>query len=415
MPNLSTARRISSLRSNDAKTIGEITKENSDFLMEQTFDHDIQAKKCYIYDFYHDDQPDKNQNMTYDNTTKTPIDAKFIINSYQSIDKDQVPYYLQFRPSQKYSFSENDDLYYYETDYHERYLADFPIGLFVDIADDNKIYHKWLIVGREIANQFRKYLILPCDYNLTWIEKTGQNRIKRKMWGVLRNQNSYTTGKYRDHYFAHPDNQDKIWFPLNPITEKFWYNDDVSKTMRLIISAPTEHPLAWSVTKIENTKPVGIQKLTIYQDFWDEHRDYIERDENGKIIGMYADYYDSSVIPVEPSTPGEIAGINKKIIASSTNVKVGGSYKLFTIKILDEDHNDISDQYKGGEFTWKCSVENNELSDHVSWSKSGCKYNQIKMKFINDRNYLGKLLLISCDISLNNNIIRVAENFEITV
>lgn len=54
-------------------------------------------------------------------------------------------------------------------------------------------------------------------------------------------------------------------------------------------------------------------KLTIYQDFWDEHRDYIERDENGKIIGMYADYYDSSVIPVEPSTPGEIAGINKKL------------------------------------------------------------------------------------------------------
>ena len=50
MPNLSTARRISSLRSNDAKTIGEITKENSDFLMEQTFDHDIQAKKCYIYE-----------------------------------------------------------------------------------------------------------------------------------------------------------------------------------------------------------------------------------------------------------------------------------------------------------------------------------------------------------------------------
>ena len=115
---------------------------------------------------------------------------------------------------------------------------------------------------------------------------------------------------------------------------------------------------------------------------------------------MYADYYDSSVIPVEPSTPGEIAGINKKIIASSTNVKVG---------------DEISDQYKGGEFTWKCSVENNELSDYVSWSKSGCKYNQIKMKFINDRNYLGKLLLISCDVSLNNNIIRVAENFEITV
>ena len=94
-------------------TVGENLKNISDDLMDLTWDNDIQAKKCYIYDFYHDDQPDKNQNMTYDNTTKTPIDAKFIINSYQSIDKDQVPYYLQFRPSQKYSFSENDDLYYY--------------------------------------------------------------------------------------------------------------------------------------------------------------------------------------------------------------------------------------------------------------------------------------------------------------
>ena len=82
--------------------------------------------------------------------------------------------------------------------------------------------------------------------------------------------------------------------PLNKYTEKFWYNDDLNRTMRLVVSAPTEHPTVWKVTKIENTKPMGIQKLTLYQNFWDEHKDYIEKDEEGHVIGMYADYYDST-------------------------------------------------------------------------------------------------------------------------
>ena len=185
--------------------------------------------------------------------------------------------------------------------------------------------------------------------------------------------------------------------------------------MRLIISAQTEHPLVWSVTKIENTKPVGIQKLTIYQDFWDEHRDYIERDENGKIIGMYADYYDSAVIPVEPSTSGEIAGVNKTIVASSTNMKIGGSYRLFTVKILDDSKNDITEKYENGDFDWVCSVNNKDLTEKVLWSKSGCKYNQIKMKFLNDRSYLGKMLSLTCNITLDKNIVQVNENFELTI
>ena len=113
MPSLSTARRISNLKINNAKTVGEISKENSDFLMEQTFENDIQAKHCYIYDYFHDDQPEKNYHITHENTTKTPIDAKFIIKEYRSIDKDQVGYYLQFRPSEPLEFTDGDELYYF--------------------------------------------------------------------------------------------------------------------------------------------------------------------------------------------------------------------------------------------------------------------------------------------------------------
>ena len=130
MPSLQTARRVANAKNNGAKTIGQIYKEQSDELMEWTWDNDIQSKVCYIYDYFHDDQPDKNVGMTYENTTKTKIDVKFIVKTYQSIDKDQVEYYIQFRPSQKVWFEESDELYYFETDYRNRYgVQDFPIGL----------------------------------------------------------------------------------------------------------------------------------------------------------------------------------------------------------------------------------------------------------------------------------------------
>lgn len=177
-------------------TLGEKLKSDSDMLMELTWDSDIQSKICYIYDFYHDDQPRLAEGMTYDNTTKTRIDAKFIVKSYQSMDKDQVDYYIQFKPSQAVRFSENDELYYFETDYKSVYGNTFPVGEYIDIPDNRGVYHKWLICREEKANQFPKYLVLPCDYELCWIETNGKDRIKRRMWSVLRMQSSYISMRF---------------------------------------------------------------------------------------------------------------------------------------------------------------------------------------------------------------------------
>lgn len=191
MPSLSTSKRASAIITNGAKTLGQIHKENADWAMEYTWDTDPQSKVCYIYDYFHDDQPRLKDHMTYEKTTKTRIDAKFIVKSHQSIDKDQVEYYLQFKPSQPVEFDQNDELYYFETDYRQRYGVEFPIGCYVDIPDDKMVYRKWLICGAEIANQFPKYLILPCTYEMMWIEKNAQDRIKRRMWVVPRSQKSY--------------------------------------------------------------------------------------------------------------------------------------------------------------------------------------------------------------------------------
>lgn len=420
MPSLETAKRISSVKYNAAKTLGQIHKEESDWLMEETWEEDLESKICYIYDYFHDDQPLLKDHMTYENTTKTMIDAKFIVKSYQSIDKDQVEYYVQFKPSQKNEFSEEDELYYFETDYRSKYGNDDFIGLYIDIPDDKGIYRKWLICSKEPANQFVKYLILPVTYNLNWIEKVGQNRYKRKMWAVLRNQNSYTIGVYTDRYFTRPDNQQKIWLPLNSITEKLWYNDEDSKTMRLIISAPTENPIVFAVTKIENVQPFGLQKLTIYQKAFNPHTDYIEKDSNGKIIGMWADYYGSNVEVIDPMFPElpPSPSIYGKIIASTFTIKVGGSYKTLTLKLYDKSEDEITSNYSECNFEWSCCVQDgNEtviLTDEVTWLK-GSSFNQRKIKFPDNRKYLEKLLRVKCVVTNENETIETVEQFELVI
>lgn len=402
MPSLQTARRIAHAKNNGAKTIGQIYKEQSDWAMEQTWDNDIQSKICYIYDFYHDDQPRLAEGMTYENTTKTRIDAKFIVKSYQSMDKDQVDYYIQFKPTQKTHFSEGDELYYFETDYRKKYHNDNFIGLFIDIPNDENIYEKWMILRTEPANQFPKYLILKCNYELMWIENNGTEKIKRRMWSVLKMQSSYNSGLWTDLRFTSQENQDKVWLPLNPITEKIWYTNESSKNMRVLVSSFTDNAIAWQISKVENAQPLGVQKLTLYQDFFDQHRDYIEKDNNGNIIGMWASYFDSEIAPTDPSTPTTPpSSITARISASASTIKVGGSYKNLTVNLFNDSNEDITTEYADATFTWTCSIDNEDWTNKVTW-RAGTEYNQKKVKFPSDTSTIGKILSVKCEIIKDN-------------
>ena len=398
MPSLQTARRVANAKNNGAKTIGQIYKEQSDWAMEQTWWNDPQSKVAYIYDYFHDDQPEIKDHMTYENTTKTRIDIKFIVKSYQSMDKDQVDYYIQFRPDEKFDFTEKDELYYYEKDFHKKYGADYPIGMMIDIPDDRGIYHKWLICRDEPANQFPKFLILPLNYRLYWIEQDGDKRYKRNMWCAIRMQSSYTSGSYVDKVFSRPDNQTKLWFSMNSITEKFWYSDDNDKNMRLIVSAPIKEPVTWRITKCENAQPLGIQKLTLYQDRFNEHTDYVNL-ETGE---MYANYFDSEIAPTDPSTPTTPpSSITVRISASTSTIKVGGSYKNLTVNLFNDSNEDITTEYADATFTWTCSIDDEDWTDKVTW-RAGTEYNQKKVKFPNDASVIGKILSVKCEIIKDN-------------
>ena len=398
MPSLQTARRVANAKNNGAKTIGQIYKEQSDWAMEQTWWNDPQSKVAYIYDYFHDDQPEIKDHMTYENTTKTRIDIKFIVKSYQSMDKDQVDYYIQFRPDEKFDFTEKDELYYYEKDFHKKYGADYPIGMMIDIPDDRGIYHKWLICRDEPANQFPKFLILPLNYRLYWIEQDGDKRYKRNMWCAIRMQSSYTSGSYVDKVFSRPDNQTKLWFSMNSITEKFWYSDDNDKNMRLIVSAPIKEPVTWRITKCENAQPLGIQKLTLYQDRFNEHTDYVNL-ETGE---MYANYFDSEIAPTDPSTPTTPpSSITARISASTSTIKVGGSYKNLTVNLFNDSNEDITTEYADATFTWTCSIDDENWTDKVTL-RAGTEYNQKKVKFPNNNSVIGKILSVKCEIVKDN-------------
>lgn len=417
MPSLETARRIASIKNNGAKTIGQIHKENSDFAMEETWNNDLQSKVCYIYDYFHDNEPHLNIGMTYENTTKTKIDAKFIISKYQSIDKEQVEYHLMFRPSQKTIFDENDELYYFETDYRRRYHNDDFVGFYIDIPDEKGNYRKWIIIQREEGNQFIKYLIIPCTFNLMWVETNGNKRIKRQMWCALRGQNSYNSGVYTYYATTKMENQDKCWMPLNSITEKIWYTTESNSNMRVLVGAVTEHPLAWIISKVENVKPAGIQKLTFYQSEFNPHTDYVNL-ETGE---MYADYYTSSIEPTNPTNPSEPTPIptsnSAKITASTSTIKIGGSYKTLSVSVIDENGVDITDNYSDADVKWTCSIDGIDYTDNsdvITWL-NGNTFNKQKIKFCNDRSYLQKILEVKCTVTKNEEVIETAMQFELIV
>lgn len=185
---------------------------------------------------------------------------------------------------------------------------------------------------------------------------------------------------------------------MNDITSKFWYTSEDSKNMRLLVSTLSDHPSAWTVTKCENVQPFGIQKLTIYSNFFNEHTDYVNL-ETGE---MYANYFDSEIAPTDPSTPTTLpSSITARISVSTSTIKVGGSYKNLTVNLFNDSNEDITTEYADATFTWTCSIDDEDWTDKVTWRDS-TEYNQKKVKFPNDTSVIGKILSLKCEIVKDN-------------
>ena len=121
--------------------------------------------------------------------------------------------------------------------------------------------------------------------------------------------------------------------------------------------------------------------------------------KNGKIIGMWADYYDYKTDINDYGSKDKeelLTAISSKIETSSNTLKVGGSYKLLSLHIFNHEL-DITDSYSKYNFSWSCYINDKDFTNQVIWLQQK-DFNKIKIKFPNERKYLNKILNIKCSL-----------------
>ncbi len=372
MPSFDTFKKL-----NGGLTIGQNHKVQSDMVMEATWDNDIASRIAYFYDCAHDEYPNQLNDLHPENDkNKVPISIKYLAHTSQTLAKDAVSYHLQLKPSQ----DENVVPYYNEV-FKERYDATFPLGLYCDIPDNKGIYNRWLVVAVADYNdaQFSTYELLRCDYVFQWVI----DGIKMQMPGVLRSQNSYNSGVWVNYRIETVENQQMCILPANRNSEKLFYNQ------RLIIDNKVlTEPVTWVITKVNRIDSNGLIKLTFAQDLYDPHRDYIEFDDDGNIVGKWADYYTDN-IPAESEE--DFSNISVKVsVVGQAKVKVGGGYKKVCVNFFKDDQ---EVEYMKG--TWKYSIGGEDASALVEMSTQTLEENEVSFRFIGTDDYIGEILTVT--------------------
>ena len=376
------------------KHIGNVHKIQSDMIEEYTWNNEIESRIAYFYDWNHDTHHTQLTNLHPEQDEyKVPMDIKYIVASKQTMAKDAVTYHLQLRPSQKCVVD------YYDECFGSRYDAEYPVGLYCDIQDSKGVWNRWLVCATANINdpQFPNFEILRCDYVLDTIF----DNIQYKIPIVLRSQNSYNSGLWVKYRVETVEDQGQFIVPLNRLTERIWYN------VRFLIDAKViqDECRAWHVSKVNRIDLPGCALITLAQDHFNPETDYIEKDVQGNTIGLWADYYKQPVTPT-PFNPSPIQPTGVITCAGSQEIKVGGSYKKFTIDFYDEEG--VPLPFKEG--TWSFWIDNTEIEPVISTSSVDA--NQIKAKLPNNGLWINKIMTVKY---ITNDAEPITTEFNISV
>ena len=184
------------------------------------------------------------------------------------------------------------------------------------------------------------------------------------------------------------EDQQKFAVPMTRETETLFYN------IRMIIDAKVEsEPRAWLISKVNRISPNGICRVTLTQDNFDQHNDYVEKDEDGNIVGMWANYFNSNVEPtpvIQDDDTALFSSVTSKITCSGRpQIKIGGSAKTFTVRYYDYNDEEISDHVTG---SWEFFIDGESLPNNLM--NLSYQDNKVKVKFLGDDSYIGKILTI---------------------
>ena len=171
------------------------------------------------------------------------------------------------------------------------------------------------------------------------------------------------------------------------------------------IKESTTYQLSYSVTN--NGNPV--YKPTITYSSSDETVATV--DSNGLMtmlkegaVNITATAYTASVTTTmtiaNSSTPS--VDYRMEIVSSSYSIRVGGSYKSLTVKYYNSEGTEITSDVivnkTREDYAWSAWCNGVDLTNNTSLIKwlNGSEVNQNKIKFLDDRSYIGKTLTIKC-------------------
>ena len=360
--------------------VGQLHKAAADMLEEVTWDDEIESRKGYLYDWYHDlHQTQLDDLKPYDDAMKIPMDVKFIVVSSQTMAKDAITYHIQMRPSQETCVD------YYDEVFGKRYGAAFPCGLYIDLQDSDDKWNRWLVVALADYNdpQFPTFEILRCDYVLNAVI----DGVKYNFPIALRSQNSYNSGIWRDYRTETTEDQQKFMIPMSRLTEKIWYN----KRFLIDNMVITDECRAWRVSKVNRINYKGLVMVTLVQDHFNKDTDCIEKDSNGNTIALWANLYSEPVEPTDfdllPDEPVADYGIITYV--GKNEIKVGGSNKRIGIQFFDKDGTPT--EYKTG--TWSFTIDGAAVQ--IEPTVASLDGSQIKIQIPNNGLYINKVLTIT--------------------
>lgn len=170
------------------------------------------------------------------------------------------------------------------------------------------------------------------------------------------------------------ENQEVFWVPTNEDTKTILYDTRFLKS-----EVGRMPPLAYKVSKIEDTASRGITRFTMTQEMYDPSRDNVEL--------MIANYNTSYVEPEILETE-EIPTFSDLEItySGSPAVRAGGSYKKFALKErIDGKLVDVTEDVE-----WSVDFDGNE--DKLEYITNG---NTFKVKCTNDYLLIGKIFTVT--------------------
>ena len=298
------------------KNMSEMLRMQSNMVIEQTWDRDPNYKQVYVV---------KVDSGLPEVTTKHElIDTKFNVKTYSNITSDEPSYWMQFRHGE------------------EKRHPEIGIGSYIYMQDEDGEWKWWMIQHLDERPQFRQYQILECNYTLKWIY---EGKIYESL-GIQRVQQSYNSGSWDGDRLTFVDNVTSVILPTNSDSLTIGYNK------RFIISDERRYPpLVYQVSKIEDTQPIGLTEFKFTQETFEPTRDNAEL--------MICNYYDSEITPSIPNTESSSTNVfDITYNGTKPSVKVGGSAKVFTANLPEDNHFDIMWSLSDGVNTYGKSYEN---------------------------------------------------------